>query len=135
LDYAPGMPVILVVADTTWVRNDVHAALSLPGYSLHDHEDHPRTLPEAVAEVGPDVVVIDMQVATMGGMAMARALKEASLASDFPEVPVVLLLDRSVDSFLAKRAAADAWVQKPFDVAELRAAVSSVLTEEPAAGQ
>ena len=127
------MPVILVVADTTWVRNDVHAALSLPGYALHDHED-PRTLPDAVAEVGPDVVVIDMQVATMGGMAMARALKEASLAIDFPEVPVVLLLDRRVDSFLAKRAAADAWVQKPFDVAELRAAVSSVLTEEPAAG-
>ena len=112
----------------------MHAALSLPGYSLHDHED-PRTLVETAAEIGPDLVVIDMQVATMGGMAMARELKEASLASDFPELPVILLLDRSVDSFLAKRAAADAWVKKPFDAAELRAAVSSVLTQEPAAGQ
>jgi DNA-binding response OmpR family regulator len=128
------MPTILVVADATWVMNDVHAALSLPGYSLHDHED-PRTLTDAVAEIAPDIVVIDMQVATMGGMAMARELKEASLASDFPELPVILLLDRSADSFLAKRAAADAWVQKPFEAAELRAAVSSVLTEEPAAGK
>ena len=128
------MPKILLVADTTWVRNDVHAALGLPGYSLHDHDD-PRTLTEAVAEVAPDVVLIDMQVAMMGGMAMARALKEASLASDFPELPVILLLDRRVDWFLAKRAAADAWVLKPFDAAELRAAVRSVLTEEPAAGK
>lgn len=127
------MPTILLVADASWVKNDVHAALSLPGYSVHDHED-PRTLTETIAEIGPDLAVIDMQVANMGGMAMARALKEAALASDFPEIPVILLLDRSVDSFLAKRAAADAWVQKPFDAAEIRAAVSSVLSEEPAAG-
>lgn len=133
MDYAPGMPTILVVADATWVRNDVHAALSLPGYSLHDHDD-PRTVTEAVAEVEPDVAIIDMQVAAMGGMAMARALKDAAQASDFPELPVILLLDRTVDAFLAKRAAADAWVGKPFNAAELRAAVSSVLTEEPVAG-
>jgi len=133
VDYSPGMPTILVVADATWVRNDVHAALSLPGYSLHDHDD-PRTVTEAVADVEPDVAIIDMQVAAMGGMAMARALKEASQASDFPELPVILLLDRTVDAFLAKRAAADAWVEKPFNAAELRAAVSSVLAEEPVAG-
>ena len=133
MDYSPGMPTVLVVADATWVRNDVHATLSLPGYSLHDHDD-PRTVTDAVADVKPDVAIIDMQVAAMGGMALARALKEASLASDFPEVPVILLLDRTVDAFLAKRAAADAWVLKPFDAAELRAAVGSVLTEESVAG-
>ncbi len=133
MDYSPGMRTILVVADTEWVRNDVRAALSLPGYSLHDHDD-PRTLTDAVTELRPDVAIIDMQVGVMGGMAMARALKEASLATDFPELPVILLLDRSIDSFIAKRAAADAWVTKPFDAAELRTAVGSVLTEEPATG-
>lgn len=127
------MPKVLVVADTAWVRNDVHAALSLPGFDLIDHSD-PRTLTDVVAEERPDVTVIDLQVASMGGMAMARALKEAGLDPDFPDVAIVLMLDRSADAFLAKRAAANAWVQKPFQSAELRSAVASVLTEEPTTG-
>ncbi|MGI9647156.1 MAG: response regulator transcription factor [Acidimicrobiia bacterium] len=127
------MPTILVVADTPWVKNDVHAALSLPGYEIRDHED-PRSLADAVSEFAPDAVLIDLQVASMGGMAMARSLKEAALAPGFPEVPVVLLLDRSADAFLAKRAAADAWLQKPFDTEELRSTVAAVLTQEPATG-
>ena len=127
------MPKILVVADTPWVLNDVHAALSLPGHDLHDHSD-PRELPDAVAALEPDVVIIDLQVASMGGMAMARSLKEAALAPDFPDVPVVLLLDRSADSFLAKRAAAVAWVLKPFDVADLRSAVEGALSQETTTG-
>jgi len=127
------MPKILVVADTPWVTNDVHAALSLPGYELQDHDD-PRSLTDAVTAFGPDVAVIDLQVASMGGMAMARALKEAAQAIDFPSVPVVLLLDRSADVSLAKRAAVDGWLHKPFNATDLRGAVSAVLTEEPVAG-
>ncbi len=122
-----------MVADTPWVTNDVHAALSLPGFELADHHD-PRTLIDAVTAFEPDVAVIDLQVASMGGMAMARSLKEAALAPEFPDLPIVLLLDRSADTFLARRAAASAWVQKPFDSAELREAVAAVLTEEAAAG-
>jgi CheY-like chemotaxis protein len=128
------MPKVLVVADTPWVRNDVHASLSLPGYDLFDHAD-PRSLTDAVIDFEPDVAVIDLQVASMGGMAMARALKGASITPGFPEVPVVLLLDRSADRSLAKRAAADAWLQKPFTAADLRQAVAGVLTEETTAGQ
>ena len=127
------MPRVLVVADTPWVKNDVHASLSLPGYELVDHED-PRSLTEVVAKVEPDVAVIDLQVASMGGMAMARALRESSLEPDFPEVPVILLLDRRADAFLAKRAAAVAWIQKPFNVEELRAAVAGALSRETATG-
>lgn len=127
------MPRILIVADTPWVTNDVHAALSLPHYELRDHGD-PRSLPQAVAGFEPDVVVIDLQVASMGGMAMARLLKEAALASDFPEVPVVMLLDRQADAFLAKRAAAAAWLQKPFEAEALRAAVAALISEGSTAG-
>ncbi len=127
------MPKILIVADTPWVTSDVHAALGLPGYELLDHDD-PRSLTDVVAAFEPDAAVIDLQVASMGGMAMARALKEASQANGFPELPVILLLDRSSDAFLARRAAVDAWLEKPFDAAELRDALAGVLTEEPAAG-
>lgn len=126
------MPKILVVADTPWVTNDVHAALGLPGFEIHDHSD-PRTVTEAMTEFEPDLAIIDMQVAAMGGMAMARALKEFAHANRSAELPVILLLDRSADAFLAKRAAADGWLAKPFGAADLRDAVAGVWTEEPAA--
>lgn len=126
------MPKILVVADTPWVTNDVHAALGLPGFEMQDHSD-PRSLTEAIAGFEPDLAIIDLQVAAMGGMAMARALKESAYSSGSRELPVILLLDRTADEFLAKRAAADSWLVKPFTAAELRDAVAAVWTEEPAA--
>ena len=117
------MPKVLVVADTPWVRNDVHAALSTPGWELVDHED-PPTVPRAAHRSGVDAAVIDMQVKTMGGMAITRALKEAEHVDGIDPVPVVLLLDRAADAFLAKRAGAAGWVKKPFTAAELRSALS-----------
>jgi two-component system alkaline phosphatase synthesis response regulator PhoP len=126
------MPKILVVADAPWVTNDVHAALGLTGFEIQDHTD-PRTLTDAVASFEPDLAIIDMQVAAMGGMAMARALKASAYSKGSGEMPVILLLDRSADAFLAKRAAADGWLLKPFTAAELRDAVAAVWTGEPAA--
>jgi CheY-like chemotaxis protein len=38
---------------------------------------------------------------------------------------LVILLDREVDGFLAKRAGADAWVVKPFSDHDLRQAVAA----------
>jgi DNA-binding response OmpR family regulator len=126
------MPKVLVVADTPWVTNDVHAALGLPGFEMHDHSD-PRTLTDAVTEFEPDLAIIDLQVKAMGGMAMVRALKESAHSNGTDELPVILLLDRSADAFLAKRAAADGWLAKPFTAADLRDVVAAVWTEEPAA--
>ena len=41
-------------------------------------------------------------------------------------VPILLLLDRSADAFLAKRAGADDWLIKPFSPQDLRASVDSI---------
>lgn len=123
------MPKILVVADTPWVVNDVHAALSLPGYVLVDHDD-PRTIVTAVDQHRPDTVIIDLQVGSMGGMALVRTLREAEYNGRLEPVPVVLLLDRAADSFLAKRAAAAAWLKKPFTAHELRQIVTGILPVE-----
>ncbi len=120
------MPRILVVADTSWVINDVESALSLPGFELATHSD-PRTLVPAVNEHQADVAVVDLQVGTMGGMALTRAIRDATLAGELPEVPVVLLLDREADGFLAKRAAAHSWLVKPFDPHQLREAVDAAV--------
>jgi len=116
----------LVVCDTEWVRSDVHSALIEPGTILVDEDDPAATSGRAAAEE-VDVVVADLQVGSMGGMAITRAMKESSSLSGEADVPVVLLLDRNADAFLAKRAGAAAWVRKPFTAFELRAAVATAL--------
>jgi DNA-binding response OmpR family regulator len=122
------MPRILVVTDEAWVRNEVHAALSAPGIELTDHPD-PETVASVATEGGVDVVVVDLQVGSMGGMAVTRALR-ASGPRD-TAIPVILLLDRAADTFLAGRSGADAWVLKPFSANDLRVALNSVTVSEP----
>ena len=120
------MPEILVVADEPWVVNDVRAALADRRYVLR-HIDDPYRVADEVAADPPDVVLTDMQVSSMGGMAVARAVRNALPDGQAP--PVVVLLDRDADAFLAGRSGADAWVRKPFGASALRRAIDSVAAE------
>jgi len=117
---------IIVIADEVWARNEVHAALTEPDFTLVDHDD-PATAPEILESENADAVVIDLQVASMGGMAIARELHQQAALKGSAEVPVVLLLDRSADSFLAKRAGVAGWVTKPFSAHDLRTAVERAI--------
>lgn len=124
---------VLLVADAAWIQNEAVAALSDPGTVIRRVED-PRTAAQAAGEFEPDVVIVDLQVGSMGGMAVARSLREAEFADDLPVTSIVLLLDRSADEFLARRAAANAWVVKPFTPQQLRATILSATTS-PAGGR
>jgi len=115
------MPRILVVADEPWVRNEVHAVLSLPGYELIDHDD-PSSAADVAWDLGVDAVVVDLQVDAMGGMAVTRAIREQEQREGM-SIPVILLTDREADGFLARRSGATAWVSKPIHAAELRDAI------------
>ncbi|MDJ0923394.1 MAG: response regulator [Acidimicrobiia bacterium] len=117
---------ILVIADEPWARNEVHAALTEPDYSLIDHND-PTTAADALREAEAEAVVIDLQIGNMGGMAIARELHQQAALNGEAAVPVVLLLDRQADSFLAKRSGVARWVTKPFDAHDIRTAVESAL--------
>lgn len=117
---------VLVVADAAWTRNDVHAALTSPDFELVDHAD-PTTVATTVAVGDVDAVVVDLQVAAMGGMAVARSVRENATVRGSDPIPVVLLLDREADKFLAGRSSAATWVVKPFTAHQLRNAVEGAL--------
>ena len=114
------MPKALLVTDSEWVRNDVHAALSLGDWEISDLDDPQRTV-EQVSDLEADVVLVDMQVRSMGGMAVIRDI--IGVLDEERRPRTVLLLDRSADEFLARRAGADASVIKPFTAHALREAV------------
>ena len=119
---------IMVIADEAWTRNDVHAALTEPDFMLVDHAD-PKTARQTLVTEKPAAVVIDLQIGNMGGMAIARELHQQSALNGETEIPVVLLLDRAADSFLAKRAGVAAWVTKPFSSHDIRTAVEHALAK------
>ncbi len=110
---------ILVVADETWVTTDVEAALGESRYRITD-ASNPHDVVEACIDARADVVIADLQVGTMGGMAVVREIRAAVGAGDLPQTPTVLLLDRAADVFIAGRSGADGWLRKPFGAFELR---------------
>ena len=114
---------VLVVADDPWVVSEVHAALSIGSNELIDHDD-PATAAATAIDEDVDAVVVDLQVASMGGMAIIRSIRDSKTP-----VPAVLLLDREADAFLAGRSGADAWVVKPFSAFDLRSAVATVTAQ------
>lgn len=123
------MPKVLAVADAAWVLDELRAALSDPTFEIVEHGD-PRTVIDQIVEHGPDVVVSDLQVGSMGGMAITRAVLQAAALDHVPAIPVILLLDRSADTFLARRAGATGWVTKPINDFELRDAITGAMVTE-----
>lgn len=129
------MPTALLITDSNWVTNDVRSALAVDNWIVDTVED-PREAAEVVTSTSPDAVIIDLQVGSMGGMAIIRSIR-AEYQTSFPP-KMILLLDRSADRFLAKRARADGAVLKPIDPDNLRtllrtpigAAVSAPLSDD-----
>jgi len=117
---------ILVAADAKWVRDLVKAACIGPGQRVIE-VSRGQEVRTTVADEQPDVVVLDMQIANMGAIAVAIDLRMEAGAGRLPETSILLLLDREADRFLAKRADADAELVKPVDVGTLRKAVDGLL--------
>lgn len=114
---------VLLVTDAVWIENDVRASLTDRGTVVNRVSD-PHTTVAAVEEYSAEVIVIDLQVASKGGMAVVRSLKAAVDNEEIGPVRTVLLLDRSADHFIARRAGADVALVKPFTAQQLRSAIA-----------
>lgn len=117
------MPKALLVTDATWVANEVRAALALGDWEIEALDD-PAHAADRATTAYFDAVIVDMQIANMGGMAVIRAIRQATVDRQRPRL--VLLLDRLADRFIAKRSGADAAVIKPINAADLRRALQTV---------
>lgn len=127
---------ILVATDADHVVNDVTSALSAPDVSFTICREG-REVSRLVAERNPDVVVLDLQIGSKGGMAVAMDLRLDATAGKPTDARILMLLDRKADLHLARRSAADGWLVKPLDPLALKRAVRDLLhppaPAEPAA--
>jgi DNA-binding response OmpR family regulator len=120
---------IVVAADAQWVRDLVKSSCTAPGQEVIE-VTRGQDVRDVVGAHGPELVVLDMQIANMGGLAVAIDLRLEGSAGRIPDVSILLLLDREADRFLAKRVDADAELVKPVDPGTLRRTVDRLLARE-----
>ena len=84
---------------------------------------------EQMKDDEPDVVVVDIQTGSAGGFNLAR---DMAASERLREVPVLVLIERPQDAWLARKAGARAVLTKPVEVSELVRAVLAAASSEGA---
>jgi DNA-binding response OmpR family regulator len=125
---------ILVGTDADHVLHDITAALGGPDVSFTVCRNG-RDVAGVVKLRTPDLVVLDLQIGSMGGMAVTMSLRLDESAGTLPHVGVLMLLDRQADVHLAKRCAADGYLVKPLNPLTLKRAAQAIMSapDEPPA--
>jgi len=120
------VPEIVIAADSQSLFDEINSVVGEPGTTIRWVRRGESVRDEINARPA-DLVIADMQIGTMGGVAVALDLKLESDAGRIDPCPVLLILDRRPDVFMARRSDAEGWVVKPLDPIRLRTAVAAVL--------
>jgi two-component system response regulator MprA len=114
---------VLVVDDEPAVREALRRALALEGYSVEMAENGAEAL-RTIGLAEPDVVVLDVLMPEVDGLAACRRLREEG-----SRVPVLMLTARAGvgDRVDGLDAGADDYLVKPFALEELLARIRALL--------
>jgi two-component system, OmpR family, KDP operon response regulator KdpE len=113
---------ILVVDDEPQIRRVLRSTLSSQGYVITDAKTGEEAV-ESVRKNKPDLVLLDVNMPGMGGIAACREIRQSS------EAPIIMLTVRNAerDKVAALDAGADDYVVKPFGIEELLARIRAAL--------
>lgn len=117
---------ILLATDSDAIHDQVAAALGDPGTAVVRVSSGHDVLPK-IDEYEPDLVVLDLQIGSMGGVATSLAIRNEVDGGRLDDQNILLLLDRIADVFIAKRSEADGWITKPINPLRLRRAAAAVM--------
>jgi DNA-binding response OmpR family regulator len=117
---------VLIVSDSAAVRALLRSVLEGAGLAVQEASAGDEVTPLVKAKHF-ELVVLDMQIGQMGGVAICLDLRLEESGGRLEHVPVLMCLDRRADVFLARRSGAEGWVIKPLDRIRLRRAASALL--------
>tara|TARA_Y100000739_G_scaffold211078_1_gene202151 strand:- start:111 stop:581 length:471 start_codon:yes stop_codon:yes gene_type:complete len=118
-----------LASDADWLIEEVRSALSDPGTEVTVVRAG-ADVRNAVSSQSPELVILDLQIGNMGGMATCMDLQLEIGAGRIADVPILMLLDRSADVYLARQAGAQGWLVKPLDSFRLKVASVKLLAGE-----
>ena len=116
---------ILLATDADWIVDDLIAALGDDDVHFTVCRDG-RAVAREVKKQVPDLAILDLQIGSMGAMAVTMALRLDESAGAVEHVRVLMLLDRAADIHLARRSGAEGWLIKPLDALRLRRAADAL---------
>ncbi|MCC6364967.1 MAG: response regulator transcription factor [Bryobacterales bacterium] len=118
---------ILVVDDQPQIRRIMRATLTAAGYEIDDCKTGEEAL-EKVRDFRPDLVLLDVNMPGIGGLAACRAIRADT------NIAIIMLTVRNseTDKVEALDAGADDFVAKPFSTPELLARIRAALRRVPA---
>src|SRR5258708_8266982 len=113
---------ILVVDDEPQIRRVLRSTLSSHGYLIIEAKTGEEAV-DAVRKDKPDLVLLDVNMPGIGGIAACREIRASS------EAPIIMLTVRDAerDQVLALDAGAAEHVVKPFGIEELLARIRAAL--------
>ncbi len=119
-------PRVLVVDDEDHITELVAMALGYSGFAV-DRASSGREAIDAIGDVVPDLVVLDVMLPDLDGFEVARRLRSSQGAAR--AVPIIFLTarDTTADKVEGLRLGSDDYVTKPFSVEELVERVRAVL--------
>lgn len=126
-EYAQPMEpgVVLVIDDLPATRDLVSRLLCRDGYRVITANDG-LSVPELIRSQAPDLVIMDVLMPDVDGFSACRALKADPTTRLIPVV-LITALDDSESRVRGIDAGADDFLTKPFNAAELRARVRSLV--------
>ncbi len=109
---------ILIIDDELQIRRFLRISLEAKGYRVHEAETGQEGVLKT-AQVRPDVVILDMGLPDMDGLAVLKRLRE------WTQTPVIILSvrDSDRDKVAALDGGADDYLTKPFSTEELLARI------------
>ena len=116
---------ILVVEDDRTLGSLLRSSLEPVGYAVETKGTGCEALAEA-AEHHPDLVILDLKLPDMSGYDVCRELRKMYNRWD---VPILILsgMDKPIDELRGFAHGADAYLTKPYELAELLKTVSLLL--------
>jgi len=114
---------LLVIEDDDNICSAISEYFSRAGYKVSTAQDGAAGVQSALNN-HPDVVVLDLMLPKMDGLAVCKELRQKS-----PQMPILMLTakDDIVDKILGLEMGADDYITKPFSLRELEARIKSVL--------
>jgi CheY-like chemotaxis protein len=116
---------VLVVDDDPSVRRLIALNLELDGFEVRTAEDGWAALAQVRADP-PDVITLDLSMPVLDGLGTAAWLRAADGLADLPVVLISAVVSMA-DRELAEKIGVSAVLTKPFESADLVAAVRGAL--------
>lgn len=116
---------VLIVDDEENIRTLIHFNLEKAGYSVEEATNGKEAL-DLIALNKPDLVILDLMLPVIDGLAVCRKLKENPSTSS---IPIIMLTAKSeeIDRVIGLELGADDYMTKPFGPRELLARIKAVL--------